>query len=164
MASIMSGGASAQEHSPTPGGRIIALDLGEKRIGVAISDEGRTLARSLTVLKRKSRLEDFERIGRLAGESSVALLLVGLPLLPSGEEGEKAAWVRDYSADLARHLALPVELWDESYTTVRAEASLRERGIHGKRRRQRVDAAAAAFILQSYLDAQATRYADKGQT
>lgn len=142
----------------------MALDLGEKRIGVAISDEGRLLARSLTVLRRGSRMNDFERIGRIAGEQSVALVVVGLPLLSSGQEGEKAAWVRDYSGDLQRHLALPVELWDEGYTTVQAEASLRERGIHGQRRRQRVDAAAAAFILQSYLDAQATRKSDEGQT
>lgn len=142
----------------------MALDLGEKRIGVAISDEGRLLARALTVLRRGSRMNDFERIGRIAGEQSVALVVVGLPLLSSGQEGEKAAWVRDYSGDLQRHLALPVELWDEGYTTVQAEASLRERGIHGQRRRQRVDAAAAAFILQSYLDAQATRKSDEGQT
>ncbi|MFN2221411.1 MAG: Holliday junction resolvase RuvX [Candidatus Promineifilaceae bacterium] len=158
----MNSGVSAQERGRRPGKRVMALDLGEKRIGVAISDETRTLARSLTVLMRKSRLKDYERIGRIADEQGIMLVVVGLPLLNSGQEGEKAAWVRDYSADLERRLALPVTLWDEGYTTVRAEASLRERGIHGRRRRQRVDAAAAAFILQSYLDAQAAKKSDEG--
>jgi putative Holliday junction resolvase len=162
MLSIMSSDVSVQERDRAPGNRVLALDLGEKRIGLAVSDEGRLLARSLTVLKRKSRDKDFERIGRIAGEQGVALVVVGLPVLNSGQEGDQAAWVRDYSADLERSLALPVVLWDEGYTTVQAEASLRERGIHGQRRRQRVDAAAAAFILQSFLDARAAGDVDKG--
>lgn len=160
----MKSGDSAQESGKYPGSRVLALDLGEKRIGVAISDEGRMLARSLTMLERQSRQQDFERIGRIVGEQGVSLVVVGLPLLASGQEGEKAAWVRNYSDDLQRQLALPVQLWDESYTTVQAEASLRERGIRGKRRRARVDAAAAAFILQSYLDAQQDRQLNKGDS
>jgi len=144
-----------------PPGRILALDLGEKRIGVAISDESQTIARSVTVLDRKSRLRDFERIDRIVDENGAILLIVGLPLLTSGEEGEKATWVRDYSANLQQYLAIPVEFWDEGYTTVQAEASLRERGVHGQQRRKRVDAVAAAFILQSYLDAQATGLQEK---
>jgi putative Holliday junction resolvase len=134
-------------------GRILALDLGEKRIGVAISDETRTIARPVAVLKRQSRSEDFDRINEIVDEHAVSLLLVGLPLLTSGEEGEKAAWMRDYASDLQRKLGLTLRYWDESFTTVEAEASLRERGIRGRRGRQRIDAVAAAFILQSYLDA-----------
>ena len=135
-------------------GRVLALDLGEKRIGIALSDEIRMIARSLEVLERGSRLADFERIGQIVDEQDVTLLVVGLPLLASGEEGEKASWVRDYAGDLQGKLGLSIQFWDESYTTVRAEASLRERGVHGRRRRQRVDAVAAAFILQSFLDSQ----------
>jgi putative Holliday junction resolvase len=134
-------------------GRVLALDLGEKRIGVAISDETRTIARPVAVLKRQSRSEDFDRINEIVDEHAVSLLLVGLPLLASGEEGEKAAWMRDYASDLQRKLGLALRYWDESFTTVEAEASLRERGIRGRRGRQRIDAVAAAFILQSYLDA-----------
>jgi len=134
-------------------GRVLALDLGEKRIGVAISDETRTIARPVAVLKRQSRSEDFDRINKIVDEHAVSLLLVGLPLLASGEEGEKAAWMRDYASDLQRELGLALRYWDESFTTVEAEASLRERGIRGRRGRQRIDAVAAAFILQSYLDA-----------
>ena len=135
-------------------GRVLALDLGEKRIGVAVSDERRTIARSLAVLERKSRLADFERIGQFIDEQGVTLLIVGLPLLASDEEGEKAAWVRNYTLDLQRNLDVAVEFRDESYSTVQAEASLRARGVRGRRQRRRVDAVAAAFILQSYLDAQ----------
>ena len=154
-------GEGANSAASNIGSRILALDLGEKRIGVAVSDETRTIARSLTVLKRKSRKADFERIGQIVGEQGVTLVVVGLPLLASGKEGEKASWVRDYSDELQRALALPIEFWDEGYTTVQAETSLRERGIRGKRRRQRVDAAAAAFILQSYLDAQISQGVDE---
>ena len=141
-------------HSETKNanGRILALDLGEKRIGVAVSDETRTIARSVATLTRRSRLEDFERIRELVDEHAASLLVVGLPLLASGEEGEKAAWVRDYASDLQRSLGLTIQFCDESFTTVKAEASLRERGIRGRRCRQRIDAVAAAFILQSYLD------------
>lgn len=141
---------------------MLALDLGEKRIGVAISDESRTVARSLIVLERKSRAADFERFGRMVDEHSVAMLVVGLPLLDSGEEGDKARWIKEYAGDLQRHLKVPIVFWDEGYTTVQAEASLRERGIHGRKRRQRVDAVAAAFILQSFLDAQ--RYESDSET
>jgi putative Holliday junction resolvase len=131
----------------------MALDLGEKRIGVAVSDETGLVARSHTVFKRTSRLADFEKIGRIIDQEAVTLLIIGLPVLLSGEEGSKAAWVRDYGADLAQRLDIDIEFWDESLSTVDAEDSLRERGIHGRKRRSRVDAVAAAFILQSYLDA-----------
>mgnify|MGYP003573646272 CR=1 FL=1 len=144
----------APDQSAEARGRLLALDLGEKRIGVAVSDETRLIARSLAVLNRKSRLADFERIGQIVDEQGVSSIIVGLPLLASGEEGEKAAWVRDYAHDLARSLGLTIHFWDEGYTTVQAEASMRERGINVRRGRQRVDAVAAAFILQSYLDAQ----------
>lgn len=144
------------------GQRILALDLGEKRLGVAVSDETRTIARSVTVLERRSRLADFERIRQIVDEYGANLLIVGLPLLASGEEGDKAAWIRDYAGELERSVGVEIRFWDESYSTVQAEASLRERGIHGRRRRKRVDAAAAAFILQSYLDAQSeSRKVDK---
>lgn len=134
-------------------GRVMALDLGEKRIGVALSDESRTLARAFTVLKRGARLADFEKIGRIVDEQGVTLLIVGLPTLLSGEEGSTAAWVRDYTTGLAGHVRVDIELWDESFTTVDAVASLRARGKKGQKLRERVDAVAAAFILQSYLDA-----------
>lgn len=134
-------------------GKILALDLGEKRIGVAVSDATRTIAKSLAVFPRKSRQEDFATIARFIGEEQANLLIVGLPVPLSGVEGEKAAWVRDYTSDLQQHIDIPVEFWDEAMTTVQAYASLRQRGKRAKQAKERVDAVAAAFILQSYLDA-----------
>jgi putative holliday junction resolvase len=136
-----------------PHGRVLALDLGEKRIGVAVSDETRTIARSHCVLKRTSRLADFEKIGRIIDEEGVTLVVVGLPVHLDGREGQKAAWVRDYTAALANHLNAATEFWDEALTTVAAEESMRQRGQSRRKQRQWVDAVAAAFILQSYLDA-----------
>ncbi len=133
-------------------GRILALDLGEKRIGVAVSDATRTIAQPLTVIKRTSRQDDFEAIGRLVQEQEANMLLVGLPLMLDGSVGEKAAWVQDYSADLQKSLDVPLAFWDEAFTTVQAESSLRTRGKKGRQIRQSVDAVAASFILQSYLD------------
>jgi putative holliday junction resolvase len=133
-------------------GRILALDLGEKRIGAAVSDEGRMLARSLLVFPRSSRAADFARIGQLAAEHEIKLILVGLPVRLDGIEGTKAAWARDYGAALGAAVGLPVIFWDESLSTVRAEASLTARGESRRKRRGRIDAVAAAMILQDYLD------------
>lgn len=135
-------------------GRILALDLGEKRIGVALSDPTRTIAQSLTVLLRQSRRQDYAQIAQLIATHQVNLLLVGLPVPLNGLEGSKAAWVRDYTAELQQHIPIPVQFWDESLTTVKAYDSLRQRGKHARQAKDRIDAVAAAFILQSYLDAQ----------
>jgi putative Holliday junction resolvase len=137
-----------------PYGRVMALDLGEKRIGVALSDPTRTIASAHSVLTRKSRLEDVARYTHLIAENSVTLLVIGLPITLGGREGERAAWVRDYAADLAERLPVPIAFWDESLSTVEAQAALRAQGRRGKKLRERVDAVAAAVILQSYLDAQ----------
>lgn len=135
-------------------GKVMALDLGEKRIGIALSDETRLIATPHSVINRRSRAEDIERYNRLIAEQHVALLVVGLPVPLSGVEGQRAAWVRDYTANLVQALGIPVVLWDESLTTVEAEAALRAQGQHRKKMKQQVDAVAAALILQSYLDAQ----------
>lgn len=137
---------------PLPG-RVMALDLGEKRIGVALSDETRTIARSHAVLPRTSRLADFEKIIQILDENRVTLLIVGLPVPLDGVEDAMTAWVRDYTADLSSRITIPVEFWDESFTTTQAQASMRARGKKAKQQRQWVDAVAAAFILQDYLDA-----------
>lgn len=133
----------------------MALDLGSVRVGVAVSDETRLIAQSYGVIKRKSREEDFARYGRIIAEQAITLLVIGLPTKADGSDSDTAVWIRDYAADLQRHIDVPIAFWDESYSTVKAEESLRQRGRRGKKARQRVDAVAAAFILQSYLDAQA---------
>jgi putative Holliday junction resolvase len=133
--------------------KLLALDLGEKRIGIAVSDDIGLLARSHSVIKRTSRTADFEKISRVIEQEKITAVIVGLPVHLSGKEGSKAAWARDYGADLSERLEIAVTFWDESLSTVAAEDSLRQRGIHGRKRRSQVDAVAAAFILQSYLDA-----------
>ena len=134
-------------------GRVMALDLGSVRIGVAISDPTRTIAQSYGVVKRKSREEDFARYQQILAEQQVTLLVVGLPTTSEGGDSDTAVWIRNYMAEFSQQCDIPVEFWDESFTTVRAEESLRQRGKRGKKARQQVDAVAAAFILQSYLDA-----------
>ncbi len=136
-------------------GKVVALDLGEKRIGVAVSDAARIVAKGLCVVKRKSRREDFARFGQIIDKQQATLLVMGLPVPLSGVEGQRAAWVRHYTAELQKNISIPIKFWDEAYTTQQAEASLRARGKRGKQLKARVDAVAAAFILQSYLDAHA---------
>lgn len=134
-------------------GRILALDVGEKRIGVAVSDETGTLARPLTTLTRASKREDFERIARLAAEQGAERVVAGYPRSLAGDEGPQARRVRRYVEALATTLPAPVELWDERYTTVEAQERLQEAQRRKLRDRGQLDAAAAAIILQDYLDA-----------
>lgn len=138
-------------------GKVLAIDLGEKRIGLAISDETRTIAAGYDVIKRKSRKEDFARYAAIALDQDITLIIMGLPITLSGAEGQRAAWVRDYTAELQEHLDIPIEFWDERFSTKQAEASLRARGKRGKRLRERVDAVAAAFILQDFLDVSSSK-------
>jgi len=135
-----------------PPGRILSLDLGEKRIGVAVSDPSQTVARVIRVIARTSRQKDFEEISTIVAQEGVTGLLVGLPVQPDGGEGALAGWMRDYAVDLSRYLALPLLLLDETLTTQRAGVSMRARGIRAKEQRGRVDAVAAAILLQDYLD------------
>ena len=132
--------------------RVLALDIGEKRIGVAISDLGQTLARSLQVIQRSSRQEDFAAVARLAEEYGVEKVVVGYPRSLDGMAGAQAKRVECYTADLAKALTVPVLLWDERFSTVIAERLMRQAGLGGDKKRERVDAVAAAVILQDYLD------------
>jgi putative Holliday junction resolvase len=133
--------------------RILALDVGEKRIGVAVSDETETLARPLMAIKRASKREDFQRIVQLVEAERAGRVVVGYPRSLGGTEGPQARRVRRYTEALAEALPVPVEMWDERYTTVEATARLRDAGRRRSRDRGQLDAAAAAVILQDYLDA-----------
>lgn len=140
--------------APDYPGRVLALDLGEKRIGIALSDATRLIGSAHSLLERRSRAEDFTAVAALVAENEVTLVVLGLPITLAGHEGDRAAWVRDYGAALASHLDIPVAYWDESLTTKQAEATLRAAGKGRKQMKAQVDAVAAALILQSYLDAQ----------
>ncbi len=135
--------------------RVMALDLGERRIGVAISDPTRILARSLCVLERRSKKEDFTAIAELVREHGVDLVVVGHPRSLDGTIGPQARRVQRYADALAEVLPVPLILWDERLSTSTAEQLMIEAGRPARKRRKRIDAVAAAVILQDYLDAQA---------
>jgi putative Holliday junction resolvase len=145
-------------------GRVLALDVGERRVGIAISDETQTLARSLTVLQRRSKTEDFEALIRLVQEQDVAVIVVGLPLLLDGTEGPQARRIRCYAEALtaalvAQNLKVTIAFFDESHSTATATEIMIASGRKRLDRRRRVDAVAAAVILQDYLDARSSNLA-----
>ncbi|MCD9623210.1 Holliday junction resolvase RuvX [Rhabdothermincola salaria] len=136
--------------------RALGLDLGSKRIGVALSDSSGVLASPYdTVVRSGDVSRDHRRILALADEAEVEVLVVGLPLGLDGGVGPAAQGVLDEVENLRRVTSLPVETYDERLTTVTATRLLREGGVKGKARRQVVDKVAAAVILQSWLDGRA---------
>lgn len=142
-------------------GRVLALDIGERRIGVAVSDPTGTVARPLTTIVRRSRQADWQAISQLVDEYAVERVLIGLPLSLDGSEGPQARQVRRYAERLASALTVPLEFWDERYSSLTAEEILRSRRPRkmGRKQRQRaraeIDATAAAVFLQAFLDARA---------
>lgn len=138
--------------APERTGRILGLDVGERRIGVAVSDELGVVASPVGYVPRGPG--DREALRALVERYGVTRLVAGLPRGLSGREGPQAADVRAYADALAADLGLPIEYWDERLTTAIAERSLIESGSRRKQRRERVDAVAAAVMLQDYLDAQ----------
>jgi putative Holliday junction resolvase len=132
--------------------RVLALDLGKKRIGMALSDELGVTAQGLETLERTNIREDLARISQLAAERSVSLILMGNPLHMSGREGRQAEYARDFGERLRAASGIPVEFWDERLTTVEAQRVLRESGISIEKRAKAVDRLAAVILLESYLD------------
>ncbi len=131
--------------------RILCLDYGEKRVGVAISDETRTLASGRGVLPRAGLLE---ALASLLSENDIGVVVLGLPMNMDGSSSQMVARVRDFGEALKARFGLPIEYYDERLTTVLAEAALREQSIKRRRHRQLVDEMSAILILQSYLDSQ----------
>ena len=136
-----------------PSGRTIAgLDLGTKTIGLAVSDLGQRFATPRKVLRRKKFTADAEALVKALDEDRVAGLVVGLPLNMDGSEGPRAQATRAFVRNLARFDDRPVLLWDERLSTVAAERGLLEADVSRSKRADRIDSAAAAFILQGALD------------
>ncbi len=131
--------------------RIAALDVGEARIGVAVSDELGITAQGVGVVRRVGGRRDLEALAGLLAPYALTRLVVGLPIAMSGVEGTAAAKVRQFAAKAGEHLGLPVEFWDERLTTVAAERVLIEADVSRRRRREVVDKVAATLILQGYL-------------
>lgn len=140
------------DHKKTRNGRILALDLGKRRIGLAVSDPLGITAQGLPTLERTNIRQDLDALAALVEQREVTLLLMGNPLHMSGKEGRQVEYTRDFAARLAEKTGLEVEFWDERLTTVEAQRVLRESGISIEKRARAVDRLAAVILLESYLD------------
>ena len=132
--------------------RVLGIDVGSVRIGLAISDETCTLASPVATVPNDPRSLST-RIEREMEDRQVDRVVIGLPRRLDGTEGEAARSARTFAAELTRRTTIDAELWDERFTTTIAERSLIESGVRRKRRREVIDSVAAAVLLQSWLDA-----------
>jgi len=132
--------------------RIMALDIGTKRIGVAMSDELLITAQGAETLYRSAPAADFEAIKKTAETNGVGEIVVGLPVNMDGTYGAKAKEALEFADGLARSLGIPVKTWDERLTTLQAERTLLEADLSRAKRKKVIDKLAAQIILQSYLD------------
>lgn len=131
---------------------ILALDVGEARIGVALSDPSATLATPRGVIRRHSNAQALAAVARLVAETAAELVVVGLPLSLDGGLYEQARRVQRFGERLRSQVGVPVVYQDERLSTVTAAEALRAAGVRPERIKERIDAAAAAVILQNYLD------------
>jgi putative Holliday junction resolvase len=136
--------------SSTP--RILGLDVGLRRIGIAISDPLGITAQGLETLHRKNKKFDFSWLHRVIRDYEVKEIVVGLPLRMSGAEGAQAEKIQAFADDLRKHFKLPVHLWDERLTSAEANRLLRQTDLSIEKRGQAVDRMAAILILQSWME------------
>jgi putative Holliday junction resolvase len=132
--------------------RLLALDVGDVRIGVAVSDETRTLASGLTTLRSRGPRQDVQQVAALVREQQAAEVVVGLPLRLDGSSGPQAEKVMAFVERLRRVLGVPVTTRDERLSSVAASERLVEAGVRGRARKQKLDQAAACLVLQELLD------------
>jgi putative Holliday junction resolvase len=138
------------EHGAT---RILGLDVGARRIGIAVTDPLGITAQGLATLQRRNKKYDLHYLYKLVNEYGVQAIVVGLPLRMSGAEGIQAEKIQGFAADLRKHLKLPVHLWDERLTSAEANRLLRETDLSIEKRGKAVDRMAAVLILQGWLEA-----------
>lgn len=139
--------------------RALALDVGSKTIGLALSDTDRMIATAGHTLARRGHVDDAREVARVVADREVGLVVVGLPLELDGREGRRARAVRAFITALRDHftthgVAVELTTWDERFSTAAAERTLLEADMSRARRKQHIDAMAAQFILQGWLDAQ----------
>jgi putative Holliday junction resolvase len=137
--------------------RILGLDVGTVRIGIAVSDETETIARGVGTLERQSWKKDLQTLVEYAGEFGAVKLVVGNPFNMDGSRGAQAAVVDKFVERLKEVLPLPIDLWDERLSSLSAERVLIEGGMQRSKRKQVIDKLAAVIILQSYLDSRGSR-------
>jgi putative Holliday junction resolvase len=140
----------------TPG-RVLALDVGSKTIGQAVSDPLGITAQGLETIRRKNKRVDFEQLARTIAEYGVGEIVVGYPLHMSGVAGTQSLKMKEFAEELRLRFGLPVHLWDERLTSAEANRLLREAELSIRRRAQVVDKLAAVLILQSFMEARGNR-------
>lgn len=148
---------SAKDATGSQVRRVLGLDVGSRRIGIAVSDPLGVTAQGLATLQRQNKRLDFEKLEKLAREYSVAEVVVGFPLRMSGAEGTQAEKMRRFADELHERLHIPVYLWDERLTSAEANRLLRETDMSIRRRGQVVDQMAAVLILQSWMESRSSR-------
>jgi putative Holliday junction resolvase len=134
-------------------GRILAIDYGNRRMGLAVSDPLGITAQGIDTLERKNKRADFGRLERIIREYQICEIVLGNPLRMSGQEGTQSQKVAEFAQELRQRFELPVHLWDERLTSAEANRLLRENEVSLKRRTQAVDRMAAVLILQSFMQA-----------
>jgi len=139
-----------------PTGRILAIDHGARRMGLAVSDALGITAQGIETLQRRNKRSDFARLQRVINEYEVQEIVVGYPLRMSGEEGTQSQKVAEFAEELRQRFGLPVHLLDERLTSAEANRLLREAEVSLERRKHAVDRMAATLILQSFLQSRDT--------
>ncbi len=136
-------------------GRLLGLDVGGKRIGIAVSDEGQILSSPWGLVEQGSK--SIVEIGKIVRETGAVAIVAGLPTGMSGREGAQAAETRRFAIEVEQELGLPLSYWDERLTSSQAERMLIDAGMRRKDRRGEIDALAASLMLQNYLDSRMHR-------
>ena len=135
-------------------GAIVGLDVGDRRIGIAVSDAARLIASPHSVLNRTQLKADIAKVMNLVEELGATEVVAGGPLQPNGQPGAQAHQVQRFLQPLSKSLGYEIHLWDERMTSIAAERALSEGGVRGRKKKKLVDKVAAALILQSWLDIQ----------
>lgn len=133
--------------------RILAIDPGKVRLGLAVSDPDRSIASPLANYTRRDSVQDAKYLKTLAIEEKIGLILIGLPLYMSGDEGPQAKLARAFGSQVTEWTGLPVRYWDERYTSRFADAILWDAGLTHKKRKERRDQLAAQILLSGFLEA-----------
>jgi putative Holliday junction resolvase len=147
------GGTAVPAAPASPGeGRVLGIDFGTRRIGLAVSDPLGLTAQGLPTLTRRNKRQDLNFLRSLARRYEVSLIVLGNPINMNGSEGQQSAKAREFARELEQRLSLQVCLWDERLTSIEAERMLRESGVEPARNVEAVDRLAAVILLQNYLD------------
>jgi len=136
-----------------PGKRLLGLDVGDKTIGIAISDSGFSVATPVETIRRTKFATDTERLRALIAERGIGGLVIGLPVNMDGSEGPRCQSVRQFAANLLARLDVPILFWDERWSTAAMTRAMLDADVSRRRRARAVDMMAAAYILQGALDA-----------